>query len=119
MRDPMRPTAVIVGHAVLIRLHAHLCERLGSRPADERGLVARCLLVRPAFKMRACVRPHVLVLDEVGYQPPARDEANLVFQMIWKRYEKGSIPPTSNKAFSEWVRCSETRSWPPPSSTGS
>jgi DNA replication protein DnaC len=43
----------------------------------------------------------VLVLDEVGYLPLARDEANLVFQMISKRYEKGAIVLTSNKAFSK------------------
>lgn len=41
----------------------------------------------------------MLVLDEVGYLPLARDEANLVFQMISKRYEKGAIVLTSNKAF--------------------
>ena len=35
-------------------------------------------------------------------RPLARDEAHLVFQMISKRYEKGSILLTSNKAFSEW-----------------
>ncbi|MEE1805031.1 ATP-binding protein, partial [Streptomyces sp. BE133] len=31
-----------------------------------------------------------------------RDEANLVFQMLSKRYEKGSTLLTSNKSFSEW-----------------
>ena len=47
-------------------------------------------------------RPGVLVVDEVGYQPLERAEANLVFQVISKRYEKGSIILTSNKTFSEW-----------------
>ena len=55
-----------------------------------------------ASKLRTYLRPHVLVLDEVGYLPLARDEANLVFQTISKRYEKGAIVLTSNKAFSEW-----------------
>ncbi|MFE4335953.1 ATP-binding protein, partial [Streptomyces sp. NPDC056831] len=41
-------------------------------------------------------------VDEVGYQPLERAEANLVFQVISKRYEKGSIILTSNKTFSEW-----------------
>lgn len=67
-----------------------------------RQLKAADAIGRLASKMRAYVRPHVLVLDEVGYQPLARDEANLVFQMISKRYEKGAILLTSNKAFSEW-----------------
>jgi DNA replication protein DnaC len=42
------------------------------------------------------------VVDEVGYQPLERAEANLVFQVISKRYEKGSIILTSNKTFSQW-----------------
>lgn len=42
------------------------------------------------------------MVDEVGYQPLERAEADLVFQVISKRYEKGSIILTSNKIFSEW-----------------
>jgi DNA replication protein DnaC len=67
-----------------------------------RQLKAADAIGRLTTKLRTYLRPHVLVLDEVGYQPLARDEANLVFQMISKRYEKGSILLTSNKAFSEW-----------------
>ena len=53
-------------------------------------------------KLRTYLRPGVLVVDEVGYQLLERAEANLVFQVISKRYEKGSIILTSNKTFSEW-----------------
>ncbi|WP_055494985.1 IS21-like element helper ATPase IstB [Streptomyces sp. TP-A0356] len=53
-------------------------------------------------KLTSYLRPAVLVVDEVGYQPLERAEANLVFQVISKRYEKGSIILTSNKAFGEW-----------------
>ncbi|MFF0706203.1 IS21-like element helper ATPase IstB [Streptomyces tendae] len=53
-------------------------------------------------KLGTYLRPSVLVVDEVGYQPLERAEANLVFQVISKRYEKGSIILTSNKTFSEW-----------------
>ncbi|MGW1365247.1 IS21-like element helper ATPase IstB [Streptomyces chartreusis] len=53
-------------------------------------------------KLTAYLRPAVLVVDEVGYQPLERAEANLVFQVISKRYEKGSIILTSNKTFGEW-----------------
>jgi DNA replication protein DnaC len=52
--------------------------------------------------LRAYLRPNVLVVDEVGYQPLERAEANLVFQVVSKRYEKGSIILTSNKSFGEW-----------------
>ncbi|MER7820849.1 IS21-like element helper ATPase IstB [Streptomyces sp. NPDC096153] len=53
-------------------------------------------------KLTSYLRPSVLVVDEVGYQPLERAEANLVFQVISKRYEKGSIILTSNKTFGEW-----------------
>ncbi|CAM5266408.1 MULTISPECIES: IS21-like element helper ATPase IstB [Streptomyces] len=53
-------------------------------------------------KLTSYLRPAVLVVDEVGYQPLERAEANLVFQVISKRYEKGSIILTSNKSFGEW-----------------
>ncbi len=56
---------------------------------------------RLASKLGTYLRPHVLVIDEVGYQPLERAEANLVFQVVSKRYEKGSIILTSNKAFSK------------------
>lgn len=56
---------------------------------------------RLTSKLGSYLRPAVLVVDEVGYQPLERAEANLVFQVISKRYEKGSIILTSNKTFSE------------------
>lgn len=40
-------------------------------------------------------------MDEVGYQPLERAEANLVFPVISKRYEKGSIILSSNRTFSK------------------
>jgi len=49
-------------------------------------------------KLGTYLRPSVLVVDEVGYQPLERAEANLVFQVISKRYEKGSVILTSNKS---------------------
>lgn len=57
---------------------------------------------RLASKLGTYLRTSVLVIDEVGYQPLERAEANLVFQVISKRYEKGSIILTSNKTFGEW-----------------
>jgi DNA replication protein DnaC len=67
-----------------------------------RQLKAADAIGRLTSKLRTYLRPHVLVLDEVGYLPLDREEASLVFQMISKRYEKGAIVLTSNKAFSEW-----------------
>jgi DNA replication protein DnaC len=47
-------------------------------------------------------RPHVLLLDEVGYETLAPEEATLFFQLVNARYEKGSIVMTSNKTFGQW-----------------
>jgi DNA replication protein DnaC len=57
---------------------------------------------RFAKKLQTYLKPAVLVVDEVGYLPLARSDANMVFQLIARRYERGSILLTSNKAFSEW-----------------
>ncbi|SFY38076.1 IstB-like ATP binding protein, partial [Streptomyces atratus] len=54
-----------------------------------RQLKAADSIGRLASKLRTYLRPNVLVVDEVGYLPLERDEANLVFQMLSKRYEKG------------------------------
>ncbi|MFJ1975439.1 IS21-like element helper ATPase IstB [Streptomyces sp. NPDC087903] len=67
-----------------------------------RNLKAAEAAGRLTSKLGTYLRPGVLVVDEVGYQPLERAEANLVFQVISKRYEKGSIILTSNKTFSEW-----------------
>jgi len=53
-------------------------------------------------QLKAYTRPALLVIDEIGYLPLDRADANRVFQLISGRYEKGSIIITSNKAFSEW-----------------
>jgi DNA replication protein DnaC len=47
-------------------------------------------------------KPHVLIIDELGYLPLNRNDANLFFQMISTRYEHGSIILTSNKPYLEW-----------------
>ena len=47
-------------------------------------------------------RVEVLVIDEVGYVELSKKTASLFFQLISKRYEKGSIIITSNKAPEQW-----------------
>ncbi len=51
---------------------------------------------------RAVNGPSLLIIDEIGYLPMTRDQANLFFQVIVKRYEKGSIILTSNLSFGQW-----------------
>lgn len=51
---------------------------------------------------RAILGPKLLVIDELGYLPFGREEANLFFQVVAKRYERGSIILTSNLPFAQW-----------------
>ena len=53
-------------------------------------------------ELRRLERYHLLVVDEIGYLPLERQAANLLFALVARRYERGSILLTSNKAFSEW-----------------
>jgi DNA replication protein DnaC len=54
------------------------------------------------FMRRSMLSPSILIIDEVGYLPLQRNQANLFFQVIAKRYEQGSIILTSNLSFGEW-----------------
>lgn len=53
-------------------------------------------------RWRVYTRPAILIIDEVGYAQLDREAAELMFQLICSRYEKGSIILTSNKFFSDW-----------------
>jgi len=53
-------------------------------------------------ELRAYTTPALLVLDEVGYLPIDQRGADLLFQVISARYERGSIVLTTNKAFKHW-----------------
>ena len=64
------------------------------RTAEATGRVNR--------QLQAFLRPAVLVVDEVGYLPLDRAEANMFFQLITRRYERGTMIVTSNKSFTEW-----------------
>ena len=52
---------------------------------------------------RAVLGPRLLVVDEIGYLPFGREEANLFFNVVAKRYERGSMVLTSNLPFTQWA----------------
>jgi DNA replication protein DnaC len=54
-------------------------------------------------KLSFYARPHVVVLDEVGFSPLERSDANRVFQLVNRRYQRGSLVVGSNKRVSEWA----------------
>jgi len=51
---------------------------------------------------RSVIAPRLLIIDEIGYLPFDASESKLLFEVIAKRYEKGSIILTSNLAFGQW-----------------
>jgi DNA replication protein DnaC len=56
-----------------------------------------------AEALKRFVNPYrLLIIDEIGYLPMSREQANLFFQVIAKRYEKGSLILTSNLPFGQW-----------------
>jgi DNA replication protein DnaC len=52
--------------------------------------------------LKKYLRPQVLYLDEVGYLAIDQGGADLLFQIISQRYERGSIILTTNKPFRQW-----------------
>jgi DNA replication protein DnaC len=55
------------------------------------------------FYARVVLSPRLLVIDEIGYLPFGREEASLFFNVIAKRYERGSLILTSNLPFTQWA----------------
>jgi DNA replication protein DnaC len=53
-------------------------------------------------KLLDLAEPKLLIIDELGYLPIEPDAAHVLFQLISRRYERGSILLTSNRAVSEW-----------------
>lgn len=53
-------------------------------------------------KLKAYTVPRLLIIDEIGYLPIDRLGANLFFQLISRRYERGPVILTSNQSFSNW-----------------
>ena len=53
-------------------------------------------------ELRKYTNPSLLILDEIGYLPIDQRGADLLFQVISARYERGSIILTTNKSFKQW-----------------
>jgi DNA replication protein DnaC len=57
---------------------------------------------RPEDKLKLYTVPRLLIIDEIGYLPIERAGANLFFQLISRRYERGPMVLTSNQSFGAW-----------------
>jgi len=85
--------ALHAGHPVLVRSASDLLADLGGQESS----VAR------ARRLRAYVQPAILCIDEVGYLSYDTRHADLLFEVVTRRYDKNkSIVLTTNKPFAEW-----------------
>lgn len=53
-------------------------------------------------KLKHYAKYRLLIIDEIGYLPIDKQGANLLFQLIARRYEKNSTIITTNQMFSKW-----------------
>lgn len=94
---------------------SHLATALGVAAVKAGRSVYRCSLAeliealskaeregRLTEKLRFYMRAALLIVDEIGYLPITPGGANLFFQLVNARYEKGAMILTSNRGFAEW-----------------
>ena len=84
--------ALIHGHSVLFNTAGQLLGNLAALDSDS-------ALRR---RVRHYARPRLLVIDEVGYLSYSNRHADLLFELISRRYEQTSTIITTNRPFAEW-----------------
>jgi DNA replication protein DnaC len=84
--------ACLKGHSVLFATAVDVINSLGAAQAAN----------RLKFELKKYLAPAVLLLDELGFLPIDKRGADLLFQVISQRYERGSIIITSNRSFKNW-----------------
>lgn len=80
------------GHTVRFTTATALLASLG-KAETEGGL---------SDKLTEYCKPRLLIVDELGYLPFERRAAHLFFQLVNRRYEKGSLLVTTNQRVSDW-----------------
>jgi DNA replication protein DnaC len=80
------------GHTVRFTTATALLTVLGK--AESEGCLSE--------KLTEFGKPKLLIIDELGYLPFERRAAHLFFQLVNRRYERGSLLITTNQRVSEW-----------------
>lgn len=80
------------GHTVLFTTATGLLSVLSK--AESEG--------RLEEKLINYIKPRLLIVDELGYLPFERRAAHLFFQLVNRRYERGSMLITTNQRVSDW-----------------
>ena len=73
-----------------------------TAPALVAGLVKGHADGRLEERLSFYAKPKLLIVDELGYLPFEPDAAHLFFQLVSRRYERGSLLLTSNRSVGEW-----------------
>lgn len=55
------------------------------------------------YRLKRIMKSNVVIIDEIGYTPIEKREANLFFNMVSQLYEKTTVIITSNKSFESWA----------------
>lgn len=84
--------AAIQGYSVLFTSAANMLNDLAAQDGD--------MALKRRFKYYA--QPKLLVIDEVGYLSYSNRHADLLFEIVNRRYEKVSTIVTTNRPFAEW-----------------
>lgn len=84
--------AIKRGNSVLFTQATHLVAALAKAHAE--GTLEQ--------KLRHFAKPKLLIIDELGYLPFEANAAHLFFQLVSRRYERGSVLITSNRSVAEW-----------------
>lgn len=84
--------AVLKGYTVLFTTAGNMLNDLASQDGDN--------ALRRRIKHYA--KPDLLIIDEVGYLSYSNRHADLLFEIISKRYQERATIITTNKPFSEW-----------------
>jgi len=85
-------TACLRGYSVLFTTAVDIINSLSA--AQAQGSLKR--------ELRKYLQPRLLVVDELGYLPIDKHGADLLFQIISERYERGALIITSNRAYKHW-----------------
>jgi DNA replication protein DnaC len=91
--------AIALGHAACL---AGFRVRFATAVDIVNGLSAAEKAGRFVQELKKYTCPDLLVMDELGYLPIDKHGADLLFQIISQRYERGSIVLTTNKVFKQW-----------------
>ena len=86
-------TACLCGYPVLFTTAVDIINSLSA--AQAQGSLKR--------ELRKYLQPRLLVVDELGYLPIDKHGADLLFQVISERYERGALVITTNKAYKHWA----------------